>query len=513
VRIDWSKLHEEFFSEPTHITAQGIDMYNPLHVVPFLNAQKERDESGVDWSSGIYVFRDLHPWLDRDDRANKFNHLLVRQLRDLAQSFSLGDKPRCIILLSPRGVVPQELNKDIRVVDYPLPTLPQLQAHFESFKPQIQRRYGAESIQLPPEDEQSLVRALSGLTYRESENVLRKALANSGAIDTQDIDEILAEKKQIIRKQGIVEYFESKANYEMIGGLDLLKKWLELRTRAFRGEKLIYQGKEFDLPIPKGILLIGVPGSGKSLMAKAIAALWMLPLLRLDVGRIFGGLVGQSEENMRRAIALAESVAPACVWLDEIEKAFPRTSGMSDAGVSLRVMNTFLTWMQEKTAPVFVVATGNDISQMPPELTRKGRFDEIFFSGLPDEEDRKEIWRIHTKPFGLTDEELKQLAVESKYFTGAEIEQALRNGIMILANVQQVTGRFSPLVNAISESLKLMVPLAYRVDEHNESVLAKSLAAAGQIAIWAAKHFEDLPNVGGSGTPQTNAPVRGPQRL
>ncbi|MGA2119515.1 MAG: AAA family ATPase [Bryobacteraceae bacterium] len=228
------------------------------------------------------------------------------------------------------------------------------------------------------------MQALSGLTQDEADNVLNKSLVNNRKLQANDVREILKEKRQIIRKDGILEYFETEATLKDIGGLERLIEWLDRRRAGFfRGEVELANGIKIPLPVPKGVLLIGVPGGGKSLMAKAVSSVWSLPLLRLDIGRIFGGTVGQSEENKRRAIRVARSVAPAVLWLDEVEKAFPRSSGASDSGTSLRVMNTFLTWMQEKTEAVFVVATGNDIEQVPPELTRKGRFDEVFYVGCP----------------------------------------------------------------------------------------------------------------------------------
>ena len=206
------------------------------------------------------------------------------------------------------------------------------------------------------------------------------------------MNEVFAEKQQIIRKSGLLEYYAASEDFANVGGLAVLKDWLNKRAMAFTDE-----ARAFGLPAPKGILLLGVQGCGKSLCAKAVSRLWQLPLLRFDMGRMFGSLVGSSEENVRRAIAVAESVAPAILWVDEIDKAFAGSqgSGATDGGTTARVFGTFLTWLSEKTAPVFVVATANDISQLPPELLRKGRLDEIFFVDLPSEEERAEIFRIH----------------------------------------------------------------------------------------------------------------------
>jgi len=477
-----------------------IDSSNPVAVLQHLNRGNLGDEDNVDFSSAIYVFRDIHPWLDREDRAGRFNHMLVRSMRDVAQRCVLSPVPRCMILLAPKAVVPHELNKDIRVIDYPLPTFEQLDSHFRILEPVIQRKYGEGAVQLNEDSRQALIQALRGLTYSEARNVLAKSLANNGELGADDVREVLVEKRQIIQKDGILEYIESDVSNNQIGGLELLMDWLKHRRLAFYGYAFEYENEQYSLPVPKGILMIGVPGGGKSLVAKTIGAAWELPLLRLDTGRIFGGIVGQSEENMRRAIAVAESVAPCCVWLDEIEKAFPKTSGATDSGVSLRVMNTFLTWMQERKENVFIVATGNDISQMPPELTRKGRFDEIFYVGLPDRDSRRAIWQIHTQGLPLQDVDLDQLADRTRWFTGAEIEQVVKNARYRLSafldgDTSALSGNTNqkPLMGALLASVKDLVPLARRKGDDGRALLAKTLEQAEQLATKASRSFESLP--------------------
>jgi SpoVK/Ycf46/Vps4 family AAA+-type ATPase len=269
------------------------------------------------------------------------------------------------------------------------------------------------------------LKAALGLTLTEAENVFAKCIVEKGVFD---LDLIVAEKQQLIRKSGVLEYFEARDEVSDIGGLEILKAWLNNRALAFT-EK----AQKFGLPSPRGILLLGVQGCGKSLTAKAVAHLWRLPLLRLDVGRIFAGLVGSSEQNMRRAIQMAETVSPCVLWLDEIEKGLAglESSGLADAGVTARVFATLNTWMQEKTKPVFVVATANEIMQLPPELLRKGRFDEIFFVDLPAESERREIFVIHLgrRKRDPKEFDLDRLAAESDGFSGAEIEQAVISGL------------------------------------------------------------------------------------
>ena len=246
-------------------------------------------------------------------------------------------------------------------------------------------------IESDPTFMERVVEGALGLTLVEAENVFAKSAVRT---HTFDLETILEEKKQIIRKSGLLEYYEHREEFSDVGGMEILKDWLVKRRSAFAS-----RARDFGLPLPKGILLIGVPGTGKSLTAKAVGALWQMPLLRLDVGKIFGGLVGSSEENIRTVIKTAEAIAPAILWIDELEKGFSGTasSGQTDGGTTSRVFASFITWLQEKTTPVFVIATANNVQQLPPELLRKGRFDEIFFCDLPDREDRRQIIDIHLR--------------------------------------------------------------------------------------------------------------------
>src|SRR6202012_4087564 len=267
-----------------------------------------------------------------------------------------------------------------------------------------------------------------GLTLGEAENVFAKIIVKGERLSGDDVNEVFAEKQQIIRKSGLLEYYSTEESFGNVGGLNALKDWLTKRAVAFTNE-----AREFGLPFPKGILMLGVQGCGKSLCAKSVSNLWQLPLLRFDMGRMFGSLVGSSEENVRRAIAVAESVAPAILWVDEIDKAFAGSqgSGRTDGGTAARVFGTFLRWLSEKTWPVFVVATANDIAQLPPELLRKGRWDEIFFVDLPDREERTEIFGIHLAKRGRDAAafDLESLADASKDFSGAEIEEAINSAL------------------------------------------------------------------------------------
>ncbi len=275
------------------------------------------------------------------------------------------------------------------------------------------------TTKMKPREKEIIVKSAQGLTLDEVESVFARSLVEKKRFD---VEVVLEEKKQIVRKSGLLEYYPTQNKMTDVGGMELLKDWLEKRTDAFTDK-----AKKFGIPSPKGILLLGVQGCGKSLLAKAVAAEWALPMLKLDVGRIFGSLVGQSEENIRKAIRVAESVSPCILWADELEKGFAGVggSGVSDSGTTARVFATFLTWMQEKTKPVFLVATANDVSALPPEMLRKGRFDEIFFVDLPDLNEREAIFEIHLKKRGRDPKnyELQALAAATKGYSGAEIEQ------------------------------------------------------------------------------------------
>ena len=365
----------------------------------------------------LVVLKDFHPFLDSPP--------VVRAMRELAQD--LKSTYTTVILLSPTLTIPVELEKEVSVLDVPLPSFRDL---FQLLKEivTVVRKGNKARVELTKDQAEQIIKAAQGLTLSEAENAFAKAIANDGVLDKDDIRLVLDEKRQVIRKSGLLEFVPVEQELAHVGGLDELKGWLNGRTGAF-GEP----ARKFGLPAPKGLLLLGVQGCGKSLTAKAIASVWSLPLLRLDLGRIFSSLIGSSEENLRRAIRVAESVSPAVLWIDEIEKGLAGSAGaaVTDSGVSARVFGALLTWLQEKTAPVFVVATANRIDLLPPELLRKGRFDEIFFIDLPSSDERRDIFRIHISrrkrdPAAF---DLDALSTASAGYSGSEIEQAVIAGL------------------------------------------------------------------------------------
>lgn len=356
----------------------------------------------------IFLLKDFHAFI------SDFN--VTRRLRDLIPA--LKNSFKNLVILAPVLKLPAELEKEMTIVDFGLPSFDELGRLLDDIIRSVKDAPNVDT-ELTTEEREHVLKAAQGLTAMEAENVFAKSLVEKR---TFDVDVILSEKEQIIRKSGILEYYPADERFTDVGGLDVLKDWMDKRTVAFTDK-----ARDFGLPEPKGILLLGVQGCGKSLSAKAIGALWRLPLLRLDVGKIFAGIVGSSEENMRKAIRVSESVAPCILWLDELEKGFSGTSssGSTDGGTTSRVFSTFLTWLQEKTVPVFVVSTANQVEALPPELLRKGRFDEIFFIDLPSKEERIDIIKIHLRKRKRDPEkfDLAALADATPGFSGAEIEQ------------------------------------------------------------------------------------------
>ncbi len=413
----------------------------------------------------LVVLKDFHPSLQ--DPA------VVRALRELAHA--LKSTFTTVVLLSPTLVMPPEIEKEVSVLDVPLPTYRDLLQLLKEIVGVV-RQGNRAKVELTKDDADQLITAAQGLTLAEAENAFAKAIARDGRLSKEDVALVLDEKRQVIRKSGLLEYYPTEERLANVGGLDALKTWLARRGAAFSEA-----ARRFGLPEPKGLLLLGVQGCGKSLTAKAIAAQWTLPLLRLDIGRIFSGLVGSSEENLRRAIQVAESVAPVVLWIDEIEKGLAgmQSSGVSDGGVTARVMATLLTWLQEKTAPVFVVATANRIEQLPPELLRKGRFDEIFFIDLPALAERREILDIHVRKRGRDPAafDLDALAGRADGFSGSGLEQAVISALYdAFADGRELEQR--DLERAVSESLPLSTTMREDIERLRDWARTRTRAAS-----------------------------------
>lgn len=405
----------------------------------------------------IYLFKDFHPFT-KDERCNL---TVLRRLRDVG--YHLRDTYKSIVIVAPLLAIAPELAKDVTVLEFDLPGTDEFNRLLERIVDDVKDNPQV-TIDLDPEGRERLLHAARGLTLKEAENVFAKTLVLDGRIDAEDVSVVFSEKQQIIRKSGLLEYYESDEQFSHVAGLDNLKTWLAKRSIAFTD-----RAARFGLPAPRGVLLLGVQGCGKSLCAKAVSGLWKLPLLRFDLGRMFSSLVGSSEENIRRAIQTAESIAPAILWIDEIDKALAGSAGSagSDGGTAARVFGTLLTWLSEKTASVFVIATANDISNLPPELLRKGRLDEIFFVDLPSEEERAHIFKIHLFRRGRDWRkfDLSVLARGSEGFSGAEIEEAIVSALFDAFSkktelstelIKASLGETVPLSKTMSEELDRM---------------------------------------------------------
>ena len=397
-------------------------------------------------SKDIFVLEDFNNYIEEENV--KF---YIRSIAEKARHTNSH-----AIVLSAVYKLPIELEKYVTVLNIPLPN----RGDMEKTLGVVERQC---KINLTIEMRNRMVDAALGMTSMEAD------LAFCLAAVKDDLGEnapytVSSEKEQIIRKSGILDYFPKNENLKDVGGMEVLKDWLFKRKKAY--EK---KARDFDLQEPKGLLLLGVPGCGKSLTAKTIASFWNMPLLRLDIGKVFQGVVGSSEDNIRKAIATAEAVAPCVLWIDEIEKGLTgvQSSGVTDGGVTSRIFSTILTWMQEKTSPVFVVATANNINLLPPELLRKGRFDEIFFVDLPSQKERENIFAIHLKKKGQDPSQypMEMLGKKTEGFNGAEIEECIKEA-MFAAYVEapdtpQLQSKH--LVDAISKTVPLSTTMKEQI--------------------------------------------------
>jgi len=405
-----------------------------------------------------------------------FNRFLTdlsisRKLRNLSRILKL--QPKTIIIIGSDLTIPKELQDLITVIQFQLPLE-------EEISQELTRLVSSLNIKIDSQLFENLTRACQGLSLERIRRVLSKIIATYKTIDENSIAVLLSEKKQIIRQTEILEYSSVSEKIANLGGLDNLKDWLKKRKTAFS-----IQASNYGLPTPRGLLLIGIQGTGKSLTAKAIANDWQLPLLKLDVGKLFGGIVGESESRLRQMINVAETISPCILWIDEIDKAFSNTDSKGDSGTSNRVLATFTSWLSEKTKPVFVISTANNIDLLPLEIIRKGRFDEIFFLDLPKKEEREEIFRIHLKEFRPNSWESFDyylLAKSSESFSGAEIRQSIIEGMY-----HAFYEKREFLTDDICMALEELIPLAHL--ESDQMVRLQNWASSGRIRSASSKRI------------------------
>jgi AAA+ superfamily predicted ATPase len=418
-------------------TPQQNNVLDPLEALEAIRSLKDKT---------IILLKDFHLFLVDP------NPMLLRKFKDvLAESKT---KNHALVVLGCRLALPPELEREITVVEFKLPDKAQLSLVLDG----VVESATESGKKLPKIQTEAVLDAAAGLTTTEAENAFALAVVEVNEVDPWVI---AREKAHAINKSALLELVERRPTLNSIGGLDVLKTWLLKRRHAFTKK-----AREYGLPHPGGLLIIGLAGCGKSQTAKATAEVFGVPLLRLDAGKLFAGLVGGSEANLRAAIQTAEAIAPCCLWIDELEKSFAgsKSSGSTDGGTSARVLGSFLSWMQEKTSPVFVVATANDVQQLPPELLRRGRFDETFFVDLPNQHEREAIWKIVISDYSRDpkDFDLVQLSRITDGFTGAEIRAAFFDAMFEAFEsedeptdlyIAEVLNGFVPLSKLMAESI------------------------------------------------------------
>lgn len=388
--------------------------------------------------------------------------MTLRILRDIIDLFKKNGS--VLVMIDKDDQLPDVIRSFARPFEISFPDKEELK---EIIRKTLQRFHRNKPIEIGISQRgfDTIVRNLSGLTRRQAERIIVDTVTEDRRFDDDDINDIIASKRRIIQRGGLLEYIQTPLDLSEIGGMRRLKKWLEERKNAFTSE-----AEEFGLTAPRGVLMLGVQGAGKSLCAKAIATAWHQPLLRLDPSALYASYIGESERNLRDALRQTEAMAPVILWIDEIEKGFASAASQStDGGLSKRMFGTLLTWMQEHEAPVFVIATANDIEALPPELLRKGRFDEIFFVDLPTEAVRKEIFAIHLRKRDRDPEklDLDKMARISDGFSGSEIEQAI-----ISALHEAYTSKTDINTSGILSALRTSPPLSVTMAESVECLRA-----------------------------------------
>lgn len=394
--------------------AHYMSDYSLEATLALLNSPKELNRK-------LLVIKDAADYLDPNGQRK--SEKAIALLKEIAGKIRNGDIDASIIIVSPKLFIPPELEKLTTMLELELPDESEIIRIINKFIEEYGIPEGPEKFR------NDLAEALKGLTELEIIDLLKLAVSREGELTSKALQLIFDQKQQIILKAGILEMIPLKESVSDIGGLEILKDWLEKKATVFKNIK---EAAEFGVSTPKGVLIAGVPGCGKSLSAKAAGKLFDVPLLRLDMGRLMGKYLGESEANMRSAIRLAEAISPCILWVDELEKAFAGIGNGGGNEVTTRLFGTFLTWMQEKKSAAFVLATANDITQLPPELMRKGRFDEIFYVGLPNDEERKKIFEIHInkrRKQDIKNIDIDDLVEKTNGYSGADIEGVVSESI------------------------------------------------------------------------------------
>jgi SpoVK/Ycf46/Vps4 family AAA+-type ATPase len=407
-----------------------------MHTVKFLTNPPEGEEI----PPGLFVLKDFERHLE--------NVLVLRLFKDVINN--IRNTKNTIVILAPEYKLPKDIESDSAHIIGGYPVEDEIETVIKEMIKDLRRTHKGIDFSIDPGDLKTIINGLKGLSIQQIKNIINQCVLHDNMLTIKDLSAIELYKRKIFDQEGLLEYYLSE-NRQNIAGFHNLKRWLRDRRDSFTSNSCS------SIPYPKGILLMGVQGCGKSLAIKVIARELNLPLYRLDLARLYSKYIGETEQNLRKALNIVDKLCPLCLWIDEIEKGFAASSGDIDGGVSQRILGTFLTWMQERKSACFLAATANDIYQIPPEFLRKGRFDEIFFVDLPDVSSREEIFKIHFVKRGLSleDFDYKRLAAMTEEFSGAEIEQA------IISALYRSSSRKEPLsTKHIIEQIKSTKPLA-----------------------------------------------------
>ena len=440
--------------------ATGTSMYNTREPAQALaNMESMTIEA-------VFILKDFHRHMD--------DPVVVRRLRDVGQKFSANR--RTVIITAPEIGVPPELTTLVEYFDLPLPDRERLREMVHDTFTRLSKSYSLK-LQLDSAGVDAMAANLRGLTEEEAERAISQALVTRYALCPETVTDVLEAKKQLLRHLGMLEFIEASDDMASVGGLENLKHWLQQRRGAWEDE-----AREFGLEPPHGVIILGVQGCGKSLCARAVAGEWKLPLVKFDTSAVYDKYIGETEKRIRKVFQVAEGLAPCVLWIDELEKVFAGSgpdSASADAGVSSRLLASFLSWMQDRKAPVFVAATCNNVTVLPPELIRKGRFDELFFVDLPSESERKQIFSIQLarRKRNPAQFDLERVAATAKGYSGAEIDAAVQ-GALYAAYSEKKPLSTQSLIDAVSQTVPLSTTRAEEIAALREWARTRAVAAS-----------------------------------
>ncbi len=417
-------------------------------------------------AEAVFILKDFHRHMD--------DPVVVRRLRDVGQKFSTNR--RTVIITAPEITVPPELIKLVEYFDLPLPDRDRLHEIIKETFGRLSKTYSLK-LQLDSDGVDAMAANLRGLTEEEAERAISQALVTRYALCQETITDVLDAKKQLLRHSGMLEFIEASDNMASVGGLENLKHWLQQRRGAWEDS-----AREFGLEPPRGMIVLGVQGCGKSLCARAIAGEWKLPLVKFDTSAVYDKYIGETEKRIRKVFQVAEGLAPCILWIDELEKVFAGSgpdSASADAGVSSRLLASFLSWMQDRKSPVFVAATCNNVTVLPPELIRKGRFDELFFVDLPNQAERKQIFSIQLakRKRNPTEFDLEKVATAANGYSGAEIDAAVQ-GALYAAYSEKKPLTTQSLIDALSQTVPLSTTRAEEIAALREWAKTRAVPAS-----------------------------------